>query len=195
MGIWGKAKAAAMALLPLAVFPAMAEARQAAEPPLYAGRLEPFHGKSLEQKVQELADREEIRELIAAYAHRVAHGLPIADLFTDDGVFINIRPGQPPSEARGRAALDARFGSFGKGDDNPLPMIHNHLVRIDGDEARGICSNELRLTENGKSIIASAYYEDRLRRENGRWRFAERRVTFFHWVPLQEGWAKPAAMK
>jgi hypothetical protein len=185
-------QAGAAAIL-LAGAPAVAGEPEAGEQPLYAGRLDPFRGKSLEQKVQELADREEIRELIATYAHRVAHGLPIADLFTDDGVFINVRPGMPASESRGRAALEARFGHRGHETGNPLPMIHNQIIQLDGNEGRGICSNELRITENGRSIIASAWYEDRFRRENGRWLFAERKVTFFHWVPIQEGWAAPAA--
>jgi hypothetical protein len=48
-------------------------------------------------------------------------------------------------------------------------MIHNYLLAISGDGANGMCSNELRVTENGRSIIASGYYQDKLRRENGRW--------------------------
>jgi hypothetical protein len=185
-------QAGAADVLPAGV-PVVAREPETAELPLYAGRLDPFRGKSLEQKVQELADREEIRELIAAYAHRVAHGLPIANLFTDDGVFINVRPGLSTSESRGRAALETRFGPRGDETGNPLPMIHNQIIQLDGEEGRGICSNELRLTENGRSIIASAWYEDRFRHENRHWLFAERKVTFFHWVPIHEGWAAPAA--
>lgn len=73
-----------------------------------------------------------------------------------------------------------------------MPMIHNHLIEIDGDEARAICSIELRVgAQGGESIIASGYYRDQLRREQGIWKFVERDVTFFHWVPIQEGWTKP----
>ena len=44
--------------------------------------------KSLEQKIQELQDRDEIRELTARYCWHVQHseGEKIAHLFTDDGV-------------------------------------------------------------------------------------------------------------
>ncbi len=44
--------------------------------------------KSLEQKVQELPDREEIKELTAKYCWHVQHseGEKIARLFTEDGV-------------------------------------------------------------------------------------------------------------
>ena len=44
--------------------------------------------KSMEQRVQELEDRDEIKELTARYCWHVAHGEgeAVANLFTDDGV-------------------------------------------------------------------------------------------------------------
>jgi chromosome segregation and condensation protein ScpB len=53
--------------------------------PLYRRRLDSFRGRSTEEKLQELIDREEIRDVISTYAHRMAHGDAVADLFTDDG--------------------------------------------------------------------------------------------------------------
>ena len=160
--------------------------------PLYLSEGKAFHGKSAEQKLQELIDREELRELIAAYAQRVAHGVAIADLFTDDGVFVHSNRGVLASKVTGRAELDHWFGEDRAPDaEHPLPMIHNYLFEIDGDEARGVNANELRISENGQSIIASGYYHDRYRRVDGRWRFVERRIDFAHWVPIQQGWARP----
>jgi hypothetical protein len=160
--------------------------------PLYKTQFAAFRNKTLEQKVQELADREEIRELISRYAHCVAHGVSVANLFTDDGVFVVRRPGYAVEERRGRKQLDEYFANLETSVDHPLPMIHNYLLAISNDQAMGMCSNELRTSENGKSIIASGYYEDRLRRENGHWRFTVRDATFIHWVPLQQGWATTA---
>ena len=161
--------------------------------PLYLSEGQAFRGKSPEEKLQELVDREELRELIAAYAQRVAQGVAIAELFTDDGVFLHRNRGEVVTEVRGREMLDHWFGEDRPaGAEHPLPMIHNYLFEIDGDEARGVNANELRITENGKSIIASGYYHDRYRRVDGRWRFVERRIDFAHWVPIQQGWAKPA---
>jgi SnoaL-like protein len=161
---------------------------------LYMTRTEAFAGKSLEAKIQELADREEIRELVATYAHRMAHGPAAADLFTDDGAYINRGTAEiPPNEVRGRGALERHFGDRAGWAERPLPMIHNHLIAIEGNEARGICSVEIRLAAKGTSIIASGYYKDRYRRENGRWKFTERDCSFFHWVPLQQGWAAKAS--
>ncbi len=149
---------------------------------LYGALPDPFSGKSLEQKVQELADREEIRDLIATYAHRVTHGLSNADLFTDDGAYIHRRSRDSVPEAhRGREALDAHYVERPGAAGVATPMIHNTLISVQGDEATSICSIELRLWPENKSVLASGYYLDRLRREKGRWRFITRDVTFFHW--------------
>ncbi len=181
---------AGLMALPMAAQAAGAPASTGTMPALYEGESTGFEGKTPAQIIQELVDREQIRELIARYAQRVAHGLSNADLFTEDGVFVTRYPDGRVSESRGRAAIAKRWGGPRKANDDPsLPMIHNHIVRIDGDEATGICSNELRRTENGQSMIGSGYYQDRFRRVNGQWKFVVRDMTFFHWVPLQKGWA------
>ena len=148
--------------------------------------------KTLEQQVQELMDREEIKELTARYAHGVARGegAAVAALFTEDGVFRNHFPDQPVTEVRGREALNQFYGAIGR--NVALPCIHNHLIVVTGDEASGTCSIEVRITRNGQSMIGSGYYEDRFRREQGRWKFVARECTFFHFVPLQQGWAEAA---
>ncbi len=160
------------------------------DPELYKGRIDGFNGKTLAQKIQELVDREEYRELTATYALRVAHGVSTADLFTDDGISTVETPGQPLHVTGGtRAALDKAMGQTALMADKPLPQIHNYLIKVDGDHAEAICSNELRRTENGKSMIGSGWYSDVLRRENGRWRFVRRDMRFRHYVPLEQGWA------
>ena len=156
---------------------------------LYEGRRDGFLNKTPAQRMQEMIDREELRELTAIYAHRVAQGVSIADLYTDDAVFIVNYPNRPKTETRGRAALNKLFEETAHRTVTPLPMIPNHVVEVHGDNATGICSNELRMTENGKSMIGSGYYLDQMRRVNGHWRFVVRDMHFIHWVPIQEGWA------
>jgi ketosteroid isomerase-like protein len=148
---------------------------------------------TLEQQVQALADREEIKELTARYAHGVARGEggAVAALFTDDGVFINsFNQADPPMVVRGRQELDKFYGSIKR--NTALPCIHNHIINLDGDRATGTCSLEVRITRNNQSMIGSAYYDDTFRRENGHWKFVERKCTFFHFVPIQQGWAEAA---
>ncbi|MCB2060074.1 MAG: nuclear transport factor 2 family protein [Novosphingobium sp.] len=158
--------------------------------PVQKDRGSPFAGKAPEEMIRELADREEIRELIAIYAHRAALGIPISGLFTNDGAFIIHVPGHPVTEARGREALDAAYRDVAAKPRAQLPMIHNVALEIDGDEARGVCSIELRGSQGGQNLIASGYYEDSYRREDGRWKFVTREVFFFHFTTLEEGWAK-----
>lgn len=165
-------------------------------PPIFARRIAAFAGPSLESKVLELADREAIRDLVATYAHRMAQGTSAADLFTDDGTYINRgAEAMPACEVHGREALDDLFCERSGWAERPLPMIHNQLIEVRGNEAIGICSVEIRLAAEGVSYVVSGTYRDRFRRDKGVWKFAEREASFFHWVPLSKGWAKPVESK
>ena len=43
---------------------------------------------------------------------------------------------------------------------------------------------------DGRAHVAAGRYQDQMvRGDDGRWRFAERQVTFFYWVPGDEDWA------
>src|ERR1700733_5253116 len=147
--------------------------------------------KTLEQKVQELADREEIKELTAKYCWHVQHaeGESIARLFTEDGVLD--APGNKP--VRGMEALLKFYGAIPPAE-SPVPFIHNHIIEFDGDnDAHGTCTIDARFTRKGESILGAGWYEDKYRRVNGKWRFAERKVSLHHSVPLKEGWGKAKA--
>jgi hypothetical protein len=149
--------------------------------------------KTLEQKVQELADREEIKELTARYCWHVQHaqGEAIAHLFTDDGVLETSQPDFKP--VRGMDALVKFYGSITP-PEAPVPFIHNHIIEFDGEnDAHGSCCIDARFTRKGDSILGAGWYEDKYRRVNGKWRFAVRRVFFHFSVPLSKGWAEEKA--
>jgi hypothetical protein len=156
---------------------------------LYARDFTAFDSKTGEQQLREIADREEIRALVSRYALGIARNFPVYELFTEDAVFIDRIPGRPIREFTSLAPLLAMYQGVPAATP-PLPMIHNHIIEIDGDEAIGVCSIEIRWIENGESVISSGYYDDKYRRVNGRWMFAERDVKFFHWCTLKEGWAQ-----
>lgn len=179
--------------LPAFLSPAATAAAGEAPKALWERLPPPLPADSGHDLLRDLADREEIRDIIATYAHRVAQGVSCADLMTDDGAFIINYPGKPPHEVRGRQALDAFYGNLALHRGQSLPMIHNALIDIKGDEATGVLSIEVRTTQNGQSIIASGWYHDTYRREGGRWKFVTREATMFHSVPIQQGWATPAA--
>ncbi len=147
-------------------------------------------GKSLEQRVRELEDREEIKELTARYCWHVAHGEgeAVARLFTDNGVLD--MPGTDFKPVRGGEALFKFYRAAVREPEAAIPFIQNHIIQINGDHANGTCAIEARFSRNGESVTAAGYYEDSYRRERGRWRFAERRIVFHHVVPLKLGWAE-----
>jgi len=136
-----------------------------------------------EQRLQELEDREAIRELTARYCHAVASGdgPAIVAMFTDDGVFE-----MGPRVVSGRAELEDFYGAVSASP--PIPFIQNHVIELAGDGARGTCSVEIRLVQDGEAYTAAGWYEDTYRRVDGSWRFARRDFHVFHWVPLKKGW-------
>lgn len=150
--------------------------------------------KPIEQRVQELADREEIKELTAKYCWHVARGEgeEIARLFTDDGL-LDVKD-QNFKPVRGED-LRKFYRNSVREPELAVPFIHNHIIELNGDEARGTCMIDARFIRGGESVIAAGYYEDKYRRVNGKWLFAERRLTFHHSVPLKKGWAEAYAEK
>jgi len=86
-------------------------------------------------------------------------GCQVAQLFTDDGAFINEVMGQKPNiDVHGRQQLDEFYPRLKRG--MALPCIHNHIIEIDGANAKGTCTIEVRITQNNQSIIGSGYYAD-----------------------------------
>ena len=139
---------------------------------------EGFKSTSLEERMQELIDREEIRELAARYAQRVARRQSMADLFTDDGAFIVHMPNQPVQVARGREQLEKTFAAAISSPALNMPAVHNQVISISGNDAAGTSWIELyTLDGEERSFAGCGFYEDRLRRENGRWKFVVREAN------------------
>lgn len=158
-----------------------------------AGKGEKVMAKTIEQRVQELEDRDQIKELTARYCWHVARGEgeAVAALFTGDGV-LEVTDGSFKPVHGGEALLKFYRASVNQ-PELAIPFIQNHIIEVKGDEAEGTCGIEARFVRNGESFTAAGYYEDRYRRENGNWRFVQRKITFFHVVPLKQGWAEAKA--
>jgi ketosteroid isomerase-like protein len=151
--------------------------------------------RSIEQRVQVLEDREEIKELTARYCWHVSHGEgeAVAALFADDGM-LDI-PGGTFKAVKGRAALLEFYRGSVREPEQAIPFIQNHIIEVDGDNAHGTCAIEARFARNGESVTAAGYYRDKYRRERGKWRFLERVIYFHHVVPLKLGWAEAAGTR
>jgi ketosteroid isomerase-like protein len=141
----------------------------------------------LEDMVQELWDREKIKELTYEYglAIEAQDEERMAHLFTEDGLvdFSSLGRGV----TKGREALKEFYRNTW-----PLrvkPFFTNHVIRINGNRASGTCSLENRATRGDQSLIGAGRLHDEYEKVNGEWKFKSRRVEMFYFVPLSEGWA------
>ena len=145
---------------------------------------------ALENRLQAIEDREEIRELTARYCHGIAAAdvAGIVGLFCEDGSFcIN------DQVTNGTAAL-TEFYTTALAGTPPIPFIQNHVIdELHESEARARCSAEIRMVQDGKAVTAAGWYTDSFRRVDGQWKFLDRKFHVFHMVPLSEGWARGSA--
>ena len=139
----------------------------------------------IEDRLQAIEDREQIRELTARYCHAIAAAdvAGIVELFCEDGSFcIDDRV------IKGTAALEEFYSSVLS--TPPIPFIQNHVIdELHATQARARSSAEIRMSQDGESITAAGWYDDSFQRIDGQWKFHERKFKFFHAVPLSKGWA------
>jgi len=142
----------------------------------------------LEEMVQELWDREKIKELTYQYglAIEAQDADRMVNLFTEDGSvdFSSLGRGV----IKGHQSLKEFYRSTW-----PLkvkPFFTNHVIKINGTRATGTCSLENRATRGDESMIGAGRLHDEYEKVNGEWKFSSRRVEMFYFAPLSEGWAK-----
>lgn len=136
--------------------------------------------------LQRVLDRFEIQDLVARYGMAVDDRDldTLADLFTVEGAF---RHADGAVDVTGRDEVVAfyrrQLGRTG-------PSYHypsSHLVEFaGGDEATGVVNAHAEMAIDGTTVVAAIRYEDRYRREDGRWRFVERRLQFLYMMPLAD---------
>ena len=142
-----------------------------------------------EEMVQELWDREKIRELTYEYvlAIEAQDADRLVGLFVENGSvdFSSVGAGV----IEGSDAMKAFYTTTW-----PLavkPFFTNHMIKIDGNKAKGFCSLENRATRGDESLIGAGRLHDTYEKIDGEWKFSTRRVEMFYLVPLSEGWAGP----
>jgi ketosteroid isomerase-like protein len=134
--------------------------------------------KATEQLVQDLLDREAIRDLPRRYCHYVwtndVEGM--LSIFTAEGM-LSTRggAGDAAQEIKGAALRDfyAGLDRF-----KPRPYIHNHVVELLGpDTAKGTCYVELRRETRAMDWIGTGFYDDEYVRQDGAWKFKARHYS------------------
>jgi len=122
-----------------------------------------------------IEDQFAIRELVARYNYAIDEGRPEewVATFVPDGTF--------ESSALGSHTGEEALLAFAKGYIEAFPGRHctsDFVVDVDGDDARSRCY--LIAVNNGgvpPTILATAVYEDVLRRTPDGWRFVHRKVA------------------
>ena len=143
--------------------------------------------KSIEDQMQDVIDREAIRNLPLQYCHCVwQQDLDgYVDLFTEDGSFSTNDPDLPGAE--GRDGL-RKMISGGLDAMKPRPFIHNHVIELLGpDQAKGTCYVEVHMNREGKKWEMKGWYNDEYAKVDGDWKFKSRRITTDSFGPANEG--------
>ena len=150
--------------------------------------------KRLEARVQELDDREAIRDLRYRYHECFNEGRyeDVPDLFTDDGEIDFAHLGR----GKGKDYITTFFTQ-----DIPTlsssykQFIHNIVLQVEGDRGKGFSYLEAKAVYSGESYLVCGRYDDEYVRVNGKWKFQKMYVTIYFMVPLSEGWAQEDRIK
>jgi ketosteroid isomerase-like protein len=146
---------------------------------------------SLEQRVAQIEDRDQIRETIARYAHGL--DLPDRDVFASvwapDAVY---RVDEPFGEVRGVAAITAAWDTF----QTIFVSMYHHTMNVvvdgpHGDAASAVSFALVTGTDaEGTAWTASCIYYDTFARIDGRWLLTERYDKVNYMVP----WLDPLGL-
>lgn len=142
--------------------------------------------QELHTRVRRLEDHQAIQQLRAQYCQYLDDGrwAELVELFTEDGAFIGL------SQARGKEEMLGFFPSLNA--TTVTAWWHfsaNETVHLDGDFATGQTWLLQPCVVEGRSHLAAGRYEDRMVRcPDGAWRFSERKVLFFFWDAVEDGW-------
>jgi SnoaL-like domain len=158
----------------------------------------------LENKVRELNDREALRDLRYRYHEYINEGrfAEIVDLFAEDG---ELEFG-PLGKAEGRYQIKVFFANLGPSASPPASArgphftfvkqyIHNHIVEIHGDWAKGFSYLEAKPVIDGEAYLVSGKYSDEYARLDGQWRFTSMNFTPHFIVRHKDGWAQDERIK
>jgi ketosteroid isomerase-like protein len=141
----------------------------------------------IEARLRHLEDKEEIRALRMRYHRCVNERIfrEAVDIHTEDA-FIDFA-GQ--AKATGHAEI-AKLYDYLNGNVGIIRQFPaNHVIEIHGDEAIGNAIVDARYSQDGKSIIAAASYDEKYRRTKKGWKISEMIVGIYFSVPVQQGWA------
>lgn len=150
----------------------------------------------LEQRVAKLEAVEEIRHLKLRYGQLCDAGYPvepILEMFTDDAVWDG---GETFGAFHGKDEIRRFFQGIDDEVDFAVHYMIGDAVVVDDDlvHARGTWhmfeAATMRVDSVPEAMWLAAVYDDRYRREGGRWRFSSVRLDFRMQAMHREGWTE-----
>ena len=151
--------------------------------------------QELEKKVQNLQDIEAIKKLKAKYSYALDQKdwKTVLDCFTEDanadwGVFAG-----GSGKYNGKKEIEKFFTlDVPKAASFFVHMIHNALIEVKGDQARGQWYYEEPLTwvEENRAGWIVGIYDEQFTKQNNEWKIKNVKVTHFYQTPYDMGWVK-----
>jgi hypothetical protein len=123
----------------------------------------------------------ELRARYCLYADASAWS-DLAQLFDEHAVFVGL------GTAKGRSEIEKVFAVVPEAMDAWWHFVHNEITDVVGDQATGYSYFDAPCVIAGVPYVCAGRYDERFIRRNGKWLFAERRLTFFYQSPLADGW-------
>ncbi len=135
--------------------------------------------------LRELADQAAIANLSALYSIAVdSHDLDtVVACFAPDGSFTRLG-----TTVAGQVDLRAFYASMMDRYVTTLHVPNTHVTEVDtrAGTAQGIVTGQAELALGDDLLLAAYRYDDRYRRLDGRWVFAERTIQFMYNVPFDQ---------
>jgi ketosteroid isomerase-like protein len=133
-----------------------------------------------------LEDVVAIEQVLYRYCHAVDRGTAdeVAALFHPEATLVPLYTGEPPRT--GRAAVRDWYAAYHRDFrarvDHLRHCVASPAIEVSGNEAtaRSYLIADGVAKETGKPMVVAGLYEDRLRKEGGRWLLLERRIHVFH---------------
>jgi ketosteroid isomerase-like protein len=143
---------------------------------------------SLERRIDRLEARAEIAELCTNYCTACDDRdmALLESCFTED---VRLLSRDRLMDATGREAAMAMFRTMLGIRGPAFHWTHDRIIRFDDndpDRASGLVLAHAETTPNGKASIAGIRYNDDYRREDGRWKFAVRTLSFLYYMEMAD---------
>jgi hypothetical protein len=146
----------------------------------------------LKAALEKLRDIEALKTLKARYCHLVDAGRwdELAELWTEDATcdygFFGRYAGRDEimnTFFRGLVASAASFNAH---------MVHNPLIEIEGDSARGTwyLTAQTTIQPANQAVWVMGLYRDEFKRIDGSWKINSLAFEFKYYTPYEDGWAK-----